>query len=41
MAAARFGTPIQENPGRLGVSKSLQRDQDAINKELEKVKKRT
>lgn len=39
MAAARFGTPIQENPGRLGVSKSLQRDQDAINKELEKVKK--
>lgn len=39
MAAARFGTPIQENPGRLGASKSLQRDQDAINKELEKVKK--
>ena len=39
MAAARFGTPIQENPGRLGVSKSLQRDQEAINKELEKVKK--
>lgn len=39
MAAARFGTPIQENPGRLGVSKSVQRDQDAINKELAKVKK--
>ena len=39
MAAARFGTPIQENPGRLGASKSLQRDQDAVNAELEKVKK--
>lgn len=39
-AAARFGTPIETgDTGRLGVSRSVQRDQDAINKELEKVKK--
>lgn len=38
--AARFGTPIPtEDTGRLGASKSLQRDQDMVNKELEKVKK--
>ena len=38
--AARFGTPIStEDTGRLGASKSLQRDQDMVNKELEKVKK--
>lgn len=38
--AARFGIPIStEDTGRLGASKSLQRDQDMVNKELEKVKK--
>lgn len=40
ISAARFGTPIPiEDTGRLGASKSLQRDQDMVNKELEKVKK--
>lgn len=40
MAAARFGTPIQTgDTGRLGASRQLQRDQDAINKELENAKK--
>lgn len=40
VAAARFGTPIDtsKNTGRLGASKALQRDQDAVNKELEKAK---
>lgn len=38
--SARFGFPIStEDTGRLGASKSLQRDQDMVNKELEKVKK--
>lgn len=38
--AARFGTPIStEDTGRRGASKQLQRDQDAVNKELENVKK--
>lgn len=38
--AARYGTPIETgDTGRKGASKSLQRDQDAVNKELEKVKK--
>lgn len=38
--AARFGTPINfEDTGRKGASKALQRDQDLVNKELEKVKK--
>lgn len=38
--SARFGIPIStEDTGRLGASKSLQRDQDMVNKELEKVKK--
>ena len=38
--SARFGFPIStEDTGRLGASKSLQRDQDKVNKELEKVKK--
>lgn len=40
ISAARFGTPIStEDTGRLGASKALQRDQDAVNKELENVKK--
>lgn len=40
ISAARFGTPIStEDTGRRGASKALQRDQDAINKELENVKK--
>ena len=40
ISAARFGTPIStKDTGRLGASKSLQRDQDMVNKELEKVKK--
>ena len=37
--ATRYGTPIKENTGRLGASKNLQKDQDRINAELEKVKK--
>lgn len=38
--SARFGFPIStEDTGRLGASKSLQRDQDMVNKKLEKVKK--
>ena len=38
--SARFGFPIStEDTGRLGASKSLQREQDMVNKELEKVKK--
>lgn len=40
ISAARFGAPIStEDTGRRGASKALQRDQDAINKELENVKK--
>lgn len=40
ISAARFGTPIDfGDTGRRGASKSLQRDQDLVNKELEKVKK--
>lgn len=40
MMAARYGTPIETgDTGRRGASKSLQRDQDLVNKELENVKK--
>lgn len=40
-AAARFGMPIDttQNTGRLGASKRLQREQDSINKDLQKVQK--
>lgn len=38
--AARYGTPIETgDTGRRGASKSLQREQDLVNKELENVKK--
>lgn len=40
MMAARYGTPIETgDTGRRGASKSLQREQDLVNKELENVKK--
>lgn len=34
ISAARYGTPIDTRAGRTGVRKSLQQDQDRINKEL-------
>lgn len=39
ISAARYGTPIDTRAGRTGVRKSLQRDQDRINKELEDAQK--
>ena len=40
ISAARFGTPIDtSDTGRKGASRQLQKDQDLVNKELEKVKK--
>lgn len=39
ISAARFGTPIDTTPGRTGVRKSLQQQQDRVNKELAEAKK--
>ncbi len=39
ISAARYGTPIDTRAGRTGVRKSLQQDQDRINKELEDAQK--
>lgn len=37
ISAARYGTPIDTREGRTGVRKSLQQDQDRINKELKEI----
>lgn len=37
ITAARYGVPIDTRPGRTGVRKSVQKDQDRINRELKEV----